>query len=117
MTENTAMEQDKTTTARTGKMITMRVSAPPFQVNEAINTLRGNIQMSGYDIKVVAVTSALKHEGKSSTSFLLATSFAGLNKKTLYIDCDIRNSRIMQRYRVSREVKGLTEYLDRKSVV
>ena len=38
----------------------------PFQAKEAINVLRGNIQLSGFDLKVIAVTSALAHEGKSS---------------------------------------------------
>jgi capsular exopolysaccharide synthesis family protein len=83
----------------------------PFQVNEAINTLRGNIQLSGFDIKVIGITSSLPHEGKSSVSFRLAQSFAALNRHTLYIDCDIRNSRTLTRYEVREKVKGLTEFL------
>lgn len=89
----------------------MRVSPLPFQVNEAINTLRGNIQLSGFDIKVVGITSALKHEGKSSLSFRLAQSFAALEKRTIYVDCDIRNSQTLSRYKVHRQCEGLTEFL------
>ena len=83
----------------------------PFQANEAINTLRANIQLSGYDIKVVGITSAVKHEGKSSLSFQLAKSFAGLGKKTVYVDCDIRNSHTMARLKISRRMEGLSGYL------
>ncbi len=93
------------------RRVLMRVPQLPFQVNEAINILRGNIQLSGYDIKVVGVTSAMKHEGKSSLSFRLAQSFAALGKKTIYVDCDIRNSKTMSRYRVRRKCEGLSEYL------
>ena len=85
----------------------------PFQVNEAINTLRGNIQLSGFDIKTICMTSSFKHEGKSSLSFRLAKSFAALGKETLFMDCDIRNSQTMSRYGVKKRksIKGLTEYL------
>ena len=64
----------------------------PFQAKEAINVLRGNIQLSGFDLKVIAVTSALAHEGKSSIAFRLAKSMAGLKKRTVYLDCDIQNA-------------------------
>ena len=91
--------------------VLLKVSPLPFQVNEAVNILRGNIQLSGYDIKVIGVTSALKHEGKSSLSFRLAKSFAALEKKTVYVDCDIRNSQTMSRYNVQRKCSGLSEFL------
>ena len=70
----------------------------PFQAREAINVLRGNIQLSGIDLKVIAVTSALQNEGKSSIAFRLARSLAGLGKRTVYLDCDIRNSLTQTRY-------------------
>ena len=83
----------------------------PFQAKEAINVLSGNIQLSGFDLKVIAVTSALAHEGKSSIAFRLAKSMAGLKKKTVYLDCDIRNSLTMTRYNIQDNVQGLTEFL------
>ena len=83
----------------------------PFQAKEAINVLRGNIQLSGFDLKVIAVTSALAHEGKSSIAFRLAKSMAGLKKRTVYLDCDIRNSLTMTRYNIQDNVQGLTEFL------
>ena len=94
----------------TARRVTLEIPEVPFQVNEAINTLRGNIQLSGYAIKTVCITSTLEHEGKSSVAFRLAKSFAALGKKTLYLDCDIRNSQTAIRYGVKKR-KGLSEYL------
>ena len=91
--------------------VLLKMSALPFQANEAINSLRGNIQLSGFDIRVIGVTSALKHEGKSSLSFRLAKSFAALEKRTLYIDCDIRNSQTVSRYKIAKQCEGISEYL------
>lgn len=95
------------------RIVNLTIPDVPFQVNEAINTLRGNIQLSGFDIKTICITSSFKHEGKSSLSLRLAKSFAALGKKTLFMDCDIRNSQTMSRYEVKRrkKIKGLTEYL------
>ena len=97
--------------SRQGRKASMQVSELPFQANEAINTLRGNLQLSGYNVKVIAVTSALIHEGKSSIAFRLAKSFAGLGKKTIFVDCDIRNSHIITRYQVEGVEYGLSEFL------
>ena len=36
---------------------------------------------------------------------------AGLEKRILFIDCDIRNSTIQNRYDIVGEKKGLSEYL------
>lgn len=87
----------------------------PFRVNEAINILRGNIQLSGYKLKAIAVTSARANEGKSSIAFRLAKSMAGLEKKVLYLDCDIRNSMTQRRYEITGDYKGLSEFLCGKS--
>ena len=107
------MEQNLQTQQRVGKQkkVELRIEPLPFRVREAINVLRGNIQMSGYQLKAIAVTSALKHEGKSSTAFRLAKSLANLNKKTLYLDCDIRNSTTLTRYDVQGKTVGLSEFL------
>lgn len=93
------------------KMVTPKMPKIPFQVREAINVLRGNIQLSGADLKTIAVTSSLAHEGKSSIAFLLAKSLAGLDKKTLFVDCDIRNSVVRSRYGIEENVSGLSEFL------
>lgn len=93
------------------KTITPRISTLDFHTKEAINILRGNIQMAGYNVKVIAFTSANAHEGKSSLSFRLAKSLAGLNKRVLYLDCDIRNSKTKKRYGIVEKTEGLSEFL------
>lgn len=102
-------------TIRPTQVVKPVLSKLPFRVNEAINILRGNIQMSGYRLKAIAVTSARAHEGKSSVAFRLAKSMAALEKRVLYLDCDIRNSIIQKRYQIVGEFKGLSEYLCGKS--
>lgn len=93
------------------KTITPRISSLDFHTKEAINILRGNIQMAGYNVKAIAFTSAKAHEGKSSLSFRLAKSLAALNKKVIYLDCDIRNSKIKKRYGIVEKTEGLSEFL------
>ena len=71
---------------KNNKAIIPKISPLDFHTKEAINILRGNIQMAGYNVKVIAFTSARAHEGKSSLSFRLAKSLAGLNKKVFAIN-------------------------------
>lgn len=83
-----------------------------YHACEAINMLRGAVQMAGYKTNVFAVTSALAHEGKSSLAFRLAQSLAGLEgKRVVFVDCDIRNSRMKKQYRITRKTVGLSDYL------
>ena len=67
------------------EVIKPEISKLPSGVNEAINVLRGNVQLSGNNIKAVAVTSSVAHEGKSSIAFRLAKSMASLEKRVLVI--------------------------------
>ena len=83
----------------------------PFAAREAINILRGNIQLSGFKLKTVALTSCHANEGKSSVAMYLAASLASLKKKTLFLDCDIRNSVVRNRYNITEKQPGLTEFL------
>lgn len=102
--ENRPMGQQK-------EVIKPVLSKVPFAVNEAINVLRGNVQLSGNNIRAVAVTSSLAHEGKSSMAFRLAKSMASLEKRVLYLDGDIRNSTTQIRYEIMGDKVGLSEYL------
>ena len=102
--ENRPMGQQK-------EIIKPKIPKVPFAVEEAVNILRGNIQLSGNNIKTVAITSALAHEGKSSIAFRLAKSMASLEKRVLYLDADIRNSNTSIRYDIPGEKVGLSEYL------
>lgn len=102
--ENRPMGQQK-------EIIKPVMSKVPFAVNEAINVLRGNVQLSGNNIRAVAITSSLAHEGKSSMAFRLAKSMASLEKRVLYLDGDIRNSNTQIRYGIMGDKVGLSEYL------
>ena len=70
-----------------------------FRASEAFKTLRTNIEFSGEDVQVIAITSATPNEGKSSVSFELAQSFAQAGRKTLLLDADLRKSVMRSRYR------------------
>lgn len=96
---------------QTFRQVIPQMEELPFQAREAINVLRGNIQLSGFELRTIAVTSAMPNEGKSSTAFRLAKSMAGLGTRTIYLDCDIRNSEVMARYQIQQSVCGLSEFL------
>ena len=93
------------------KVVYPQIADLPYAAQEAVNILRGNLQLSGKGIQAIAVTSAHKEEGKSSIAMQLAKSFAALNKAVVYVDCDIRKSKTLRRYQINEQVVGLTEYL------
>lgn len=77
---------------------------------ESYKSLRTNLLYTE-DVHVIAVTSSMMGEGKSSTSFQLAKSFAQLGKKTLLIDCDLRKAYLKRYLKVHKKVVGLSELL------
>lgn len=82
-----------------------------FRVKEAYKTLRTNLEFSGADKKVIALTSCTEDEGKTSISVQLAISFAEAGKKTILVDADLRKSVMHGRYKATRERYGLSHYL------
>ncbi len=74
----------------------------PPDIQNAIQTLRTNIQFAGIDhaYKSIAVTSAVPSEGKSTVALLLAVSMAEAGKRTLIVDCDCRRPMIGNRLNV-----------------
>ena len=78
---------------------------------EAIKTLRTNLQFSGKHNKVVLLTSVHSTEGKSDISFNLAAELGKAGKKVLLIDADIRKSVYKTRYDIKEETYGLSQYL------
>ena len=71
------------------KQVAPEIEDLPFQAREAINVLRGNIQLSGANLKVIAITSAVANEGKSSIAFPLS----GLRYPQFRDDVPVRNER------------------------
>lgn len=82
-----------------------------FHFEEALKTLRTNIQFCGTNIKTVMFTSAVPGEGKSQITFSEAESLATLGRRVLLIDADIRKSVLLSRYQINQETGGLSEYL------
>lgn len=70
----------------------------PWDVSEAINQLRVNLTFTGTNIKTIMVTSSIPNEGKSFVSMGLWRALAGSEKRTLFIDCDMRLSEIRHLY-------------------
>lgn len=77
---------------------------------ESYKSLRTNLLYTE-NVHVIAVTSSMMGEGKSSTSFQLAKSFAQLGKKTLLVDCDLRKAYLKRFLKVHQKVVGLSEWL------
>lgn len=93
------------------KSIINRKDEMDFRSAEAYKSLRTNIQFSGDQVKVIALTSCLPDEGKSSVAMNLALSFADADKKVLLIDADMRKSVLVGRYRIQNADFGLSHYL------
>ena len=92
--------------------ITLRaIEKLDFRVREAYKTLRTNLGFSGTDVKVIALTSCMEDEGKTSVSFQLAFSLAEAGKNTILVDADLRKSVMHGRYKATREKYGLSHYL------
>lgn len=93
------------------KVIMTDVRKKDYFYEEAIKTLRTNIQFTGKNIKTIMFTSCLPNEGKSDVAFQLAQEIGNMRKKVLLIDADIRRSVYVNRYKVKEKVKGLSQYL------
>ena len=83
---------------------------PKSRHAQAIRTARTHILLSKMAVahKLMLVTSALNGEGK--TTFITNLAFAmAQTKRTLLIDCDLRNPRIGYRLGLPEGAKGITE--------
>ena len=78
---------------------------------EAIKTLRTNIQFTGIGMKSILVTSCYPNEGKSDVIFQLALEIGKMGKRVLVLDADIRKSSFVSRFQVKGKTEGLSRYL------
>lgn len=88
-----------------------------YRIKEAFKTLRSNIEFSGSDIRVIAVTSCTPNEGKSSVAMEVAKSFAEAGSRTILIDADMRKSVLVGRYKTGAVRKGLSQSLIGKTTL
>lgn len=78
---------------------------------EMYRTLRTNIEFSGIENRVIAITSCTPNDGKSTVSYNLAAALAESGKQTLLIDADLRRSVFMQRFQINGKLNGLSHFL------
>lgn len=78
---------------------------------EIFRTLRTNIEFTGVENRVIAVTSCVPNDGKTSISYQLACAFAEAGKTALLIDADMRRSVMVSRLQMEGQQKGLSHFL------
>lgn len=88
-----------------------------YTTKEAYKTLRTNLQFCGDDVHVIAVTSCMPNEGKSTISIELSKSLAELGKKVLLIDADLRKSVLVNKYADRAGIEGLSQFLSGQAVL
>lgn len=93
------------------KVILTDVRKKDYLYEEAIKTLRTNIQFTGKNVKIIMFTSCFPNEGKSDVTFQLAQEIGNMGKRVLLIDADIRKSAYIGRYRIKQNINGLSQYL------
>ncbi|HEY8572886.1 GumC family protein [Phenylobacterium sp.] len=88
------------------------VAKPLSSFSEAFRNLRTSILYArlGEQVKVVAITSALPGEGKTTTSICLGRASALQGARTIVVDCDLRR-RTVNRVLGSEPKAGLLEVL------
>lgn len=81
---------------------------------EGFNTLVTNLSYCGDDLRTIMVTSRYAGEGKSYVTMNLMRTFAGMGKRVILVDTDLRASGIQANYRLRYDCEhsyGLAEYL------
>ena len=72
-----------------------RVRRHEGQVTECVDSLRTLVTQGGREApRVILVTSAVEHEGKTTVASQLAASFARSDKRTLLLDGDLRHPNV-----------------------
>lgn len=98
--------------SRRAELIPYLKSKPTSAASEAIRNLRTSVLLSNIDTppEVIMCTSSLPGEGKTTQAIALAHNFAGLGKKVLLLEGDIRR-RTFSQYLENAPEKGLVSAL------
>ena len=78
--------------------------------SEMVHAMRISLELSSANPKVILITSALPGEGKSTAAMLLAASGASSGKRTVLVDCDLRQQSTSKAFKNERP-PGLSELL------
>ena len=93
-----------------GRMLNKITETPLSQFSEAVHAMRISLELSSANPKVILVTSALPAEGKSTAALLLAASSASSGRRTVLLDCDLRQQVASRAFRNNHQ-PGLSELL------
>ncbi len=85
--------------------------ADRYEMQEAYKIFRTNFTFCGDHNRVVALTSCMPNEGKTTSVISLAACLAETGKSVLVIDADMRRSHMHARYAVTAYEIGLSHYL------
>lgn len=85
---------------KTTKTSIVMLSQPDSPASEAYRTLRINLDFAAVDkeVQTIAITSAIRDEGKTATALNLAAAYARAGKKVLLVDADLRKPSIHQAF-------------------
>lgn len=82
-----------------------------YEVKEAYKIFRTNFTFCGDNNRVIALTSCMPNEGKTTLVVSLASCLAEMGKRVLVIDADMRKSHMHTRYACEPYELGLSHYL------
>lgn len=100
---------------RKGSCPILSESNDKFGFNESVRLLRVRVEklLTQDKCKVLMVTSTIPNEGKTTVAINLATALAQKGKKTLLVDCDLRNPSVGKAFGKSSDL-GFTEFLNKE---
>ena len=85
-------------------------------ISEAYRTVRNGLLYASLDkpLELIAISSALPSEGKSTFVINLSISFAREGKRVLIVDCDLRRPAQHRHFKTTSNHVGLTDVLTKK---
>ena len=88
---------------------------PKSEISEAYHAIRTSIDLSSNQgpPRSILVTGSSKSEGKSTTSFALSRDFAGLGRRVLLVDADLRRPSLHRALGMPLSETGLSSVLAR----
>ncbi len=91
---------------------TLVLDKPNSPASEPYRSIRNKLNLitKGNENPVIAVTSTFPKEGKSYTSINVASSFALARKKTVILDLDLRNSKMIEEFDLKTDL-GVVNYI------
>jgi capsular exopolysaccharide synthesis family protein len=108
------VQNQKSRSTPFNRLLRRVVDEPISHFSEAVHAMRISVELASANPKVILITSALPGEGKSTAAMLLAASSASSGKKTILLDCDLRQQSTSQAFLNERQ-PGLSELLRDKA--